>query len=377
MDVVDVLIDSSAGRVDGISDYPLLDGTRKYTVQLVELVPPLTIGALPDRAVRNSARIDFTPWFEVRRKNVAGGGVAPAHDNTKLTTLAGLGFADYDVKFQKSSTRPVGSLGDVVYYLQRMFDDIKTKYIANAAGITGADHGGAPNVIVAVDTEWVTVGLTPSMHLRLLFSSSFTKHFFINVSKYAQKLFGVATGTDDGIIAFRTAGGIVLTGPTALIQMGLVIAGESAQTVELRGAYPADRFLEHRTRVEVESQMPIPPSIVWSHNNRQQLNTVIATFPIVREKSVRVKLNNAGIALSDFTVQSKLLTGDVVFRSSEENIHEKYLIQNSQFFHNVRLELFIVRKEWDSGTNEFSPQRTKMVFSNGQSFTAKLRFESI
>ena len=206
----------------------------------------------------------------------------------------------------------------------------------------------------------------------------FTKHFFINVSPYAQKLFGIVTGADDGIICFRTQAGNILTGVTALLAGGLnVVAGQTGQTVELRGLYPADRFLEHRIRVELESQMPIPPSIVWSHNNRQQLNTVLATFPIASESFTRVKLNNAGIALSDFTYQTKMLTGDVVFRSSEDNIQERYLIQNSKFFHNVRMELFIVRKEWDQGTHEFIPQRSKMVMSDGQSFTAKLRFQTL
>ena len=50
IDYVDVLIDSSTSRIDGLSEYPLLDGNRKYTVQLVELVSPITLGALPDKA---------------------------------------------------------------------------------------------------------------------------------------------------------------------------------------------------------------------------------------------------------------------------------------------------------------------------------------
>ena len=377
-DYVDVLIDSSSGRMDGISQYPLLDGSKKYTVMLVELVSPLTLGSIPDTARQGENQVtDFLPWFEVRRKNVAAG-VAPAHDNTRLTTLVGLNFAAYDVQFKKSSNRPVSTAGDIIYYLQRMFDDIKTKYINAAGGLVGLEHGGIPDVAILANTDWVSVGMTPSGHLRFLFSSLFTKHFFINVSSYAQTLFGIATGSDDGIIAFRTVGANVVTGRVALMGATInVIAGQSEQTVELRGNIPADRFLEHRIRLEVETQMPIPPSIVWSHNGKQQLNTVIGTFPIVHESQTRIKLNNAGISLPDFTYQTQLLTGDIVFRSSESNVREEYVIQNSQFFHNVRLELFIVRKEWFSDTKSFQPLRSKMVLSDGQSFTAKLRFQSI
>ena len=47
-DVVDVHVTSQTDRVDAFSQYDLLDGQRKYTVELTEFVSPLAgHGALP------------------------------------------------------------------------------------------------------------------------------------------------------------------------------------------------------------------------------------------------------------------------------------------------------------------------------------------
>ena len=67
--------------------------------------------------------------------------------------------------------------------------------------------------------------------------------------------------------------------------------------------------------------------------------------------------------------------GDITWRRAEDKVSERYLVQNSQYFHNVRLEIFIVRKEWFE--NEFRFIRETMSFSDGESWTAKLRFRSI
>ena len=46
-DVVDVHVTSETGLVDTFSQYPLLDGTKKYYVALTEFVCPLNVSALP------------------------------------------------------------------------------------------------------------------------------------------------------------------------------------------------------------------------------------------------------------------------------------------------------------------------------------------
>ena len=50
VDIVDCQITSISNVVDALSQYPLLDGDKKYTVELTEFVSPLAgHGPLPTR----------------------------------------------------------------------------------------------------------------------------------------------------------------------------------------------------------------------------------------------------------------------------------------------------------------------------------------
>ena len=69
--------------------------------------------------------------------------------------------------------------------------------------------------------------------------------------------------------------------------------------------------------------------------------------------------------------------GDITWRRAEDKVSERYILNDSKFFHNIRLEVFCVRKEWHNTLNEFEFAKEKMVFQDGESWTAKLRFRSI
>ena len=182
-------------------------------------------------------------------------------------------------------------------------------------------------------------------------------------------------------MGFRTVcGGEVVQGLTALTdnqEAGLIIAGTTAETVEYPAIHPLERYFDHRIRLEVESQIGIPPTVVWSTDNKQKLSHVIATFPISIDSQTAVVCNSEGAATQEVYYQSNLLVGNITWRRAEDKISERYLVLNSQYFHNVRLEIFIVRKHWNLVSKEFRFIREKMVFTEGESWTAKLRFRSI
>ena len=127
--------------------------------------------------------------------------------------------------------------------------------------------------------------------------------------------------------------------------------------------------------MEIESQIGLPPTTVWSTDEKQKISHVIATFPISTKTKTSVLCNSEGASTGDVRIQSDILVGDITFRRAEDKITERYLLNNSQFFHNIRLEIFMVRKEWK--LTDFDFVRKKMVFSDGESWTGKLRFRSI
>ena len=72
---------------------------------------------------------------------------------------------------------------------------------------------------------------------------------------------------------------------------------------------------------------------------------------------------------------SNLFAGDLIWRRAEDKIGKRYEILNSQFFQNIRLDVYIVRKEWI--VNKFVFKRREVVLADGDSWTAKLRFKTL
>ena len=436
VDVVDVHVTSESQRVDSFSQYDLLDGTKKYTVELTEFVSPLAgHESLPPISwFSNTTNINngLTNLIEIRRKRTTL--PAHGHGSTALPVGGDIVFTEAHRIFKKDERRRLPHVGALAYQLQRYFDDIKSKYIfrgtalqqallqaeidvitaqntiiadpgSNAGELAAATatktaayvviagmgtaaerihfdgdlYGGTATpetsgntFLVTADDFFVSVSTTPDGTLRIFFSKWFTDNFFLVINSYGQLLFGL-----DGIIAFRSDGAVIHTGLAAISNGAALLLGGTNETIELYGKYTCERHFEHRVRIEVESQMPIPPTTSWSTKNTQTISHSIATFPIVREIQTGIVMNSEGASTGSMTYKSSLLTGDIVWRRAEDKVSERYLILNSQFFHNVRLDLHIVHKEFNYKTQSFIFVKEKMVFSPGEAWTAKLRFRSV
>jgi len=434
VDIVDVHVTSQSERVDCFSQYPLLDGERKYTVELTEFVSPLAgHEALPSVEWFAQQTETFGDWLTLRRKRTTAPAIAHIDTLLPAVPLAGpapdITFTPDEYIFRKDTRRTMATPGEFVYQLQRFFDDIKFKYVfrgtddqrntldghittiiqnqaiialantpqevADATADIAAEYhaisllpaaariyfdsalygGGAP-LLIEEDIHFVTVSTTPNGTLQFLFSQWFCDHFWIDVNQYGQTLLGLP----EKYIAFRLDGANLLTGLTALSANGLTVSvGGSPETTEINGAYSLERHFDHRVRIEVESQMPIPPTTVWSAAGSQKLSHVIATFPIITTTKTGVQMNNEGVATDSLSYTSSILSGDIAWRRAEDKISERYLLQNSQHFHNIRLDVAIIRKDWvgPEGSGKFLFVRENMVYGLGEAWTAKLRFRSV
>jgi hypothetical protein len=70
----------------------------------------------------------------------------------------------------------------------------------------------------------------------------------------------------------------------------------------------------------------------------------------------------------------------MTWRRAENKISERFEILNSQFFQNIRLEVFMIRRDWvinpAAGTQEFKWKRRALTLADGESWSAKLRFRT-
>ena len=130
--------------------------------------------------------------------------------------------------------------------------------------------------------------------------------------------------------------------------------------------------------IDVDSGgMPIPNVVTWNTSNQQSLRHTLATFPINQRMETGIHLNNVGGATGEVDFRSELMQGNIVWRRAEDKIRERYQILNPQFFQNIRLEIIIERREWDFQSKAYVFKRRAMLFRDGDSWTAKLRFRTL
>ena len=190
---------------------------------------------------------------------------------------------------------------------------------------------------------------------------------------------GVKNETAPGAtLCFRDDNDEVITGLHALIGDTLyVVEGETTATIEAGSTFSLERHFDHRVRLEIESQMGHPATVAWTTNGQQKISHIIATFPITTKTTTGVKLDSEGVATQEVNYETQSLVGDITWRRAEDKVSERYLLNDSKFFHNIRLEVFCVRKEWFQATQEYIFSKEKMPFDQGESWTAKLRFRSV
>jgi len=385
LDLVDVHLSGTTSTVDSLFIEPLLDNTKKYTVECTEFqcslhgettLPPPSFFKTGD-AVRDEHMI-----LRVRRRYVAGAGVAPGHASTLLTNNAGdaannalvAQFVGIDT-FIADDTRPCQNPADLLYYLQRFFDDIKMVYVGDG-GVGGVLHGGAPDWNLTADDNFVEVKQQPNGTFRLYFAPLFCKHFWCDLSSFGANLLGF-----DEILAFALVGPVFRTGLLALtgdavVGAANIIAGTTGETVALQSLYPLERNFDHRLALELTTALPIPPTIVWSTNDKQQVSHKLATFTLDSQTKSTVVLDSEGTPVYCST-STPLLTGDILWRRAEDKVTERYEMLTSQYIQNIRLSVFIFRRQWNSQLNEYKIKRLPITILEGDSWTAKLRFRTM
>ena len=207
-------------------------------------------------------------------------------------------------------------------------------------------------------------------------SAIFCNHLWIESSDYGVKLFGLK----ERPIAFRKVGNDILTGQIALTGQaiaGVIVAGAMTETAALQGQYPLTRHFDHRIRLELDSSgMPVPAVISWSTDNKQQIRHSLASFPINMKYETALTLDTYGADTGILSFKSDMLLGDIVWRRAENKVSERYQILNAQFFQNIRLEAYIIRREWVQNTKSFRFTRTGLTLLDGETWTAKLRFRT-
>ena len=373
-DVVDVALSSDSADLDAILQYPLLDGTKTYTLEVSEFSCPLTAETpLPADATFAVQNTMYLLEVYVRRT-----GVVPGHQSTLLRTIHA-NLQPYE-SFEPNSRNTIRTPNDLVFFMQKHFNNIKAFYATQLPGIQAATHGGGDDVTaddVGAD-PWVTVSFTPNGTLQFDCSDVFLSHFYIKLCPFSKTLFGLT----DEYISARLDGAVVRDGTTALVNTAVVpqviLGGGPGQKYRIRGDYPVTRNFEHRVMIDLDTGgMPIPAITSWTTGKSQSVRHMLASFPISGRLETAIRLDTDGATLPQVTFRCKLDQGNVVFRRAEDKVVERFQILNPRFFQNIRLAVMIERRVWKPATNAYKFDRRKILMLPGDHWSAKLRFRTL
>ena len=369
-DVVDVQITSDTADCDAILDYPLLDGEKKYTLELTEFTCPLS-GEHPMQLLPLTSR--SLPIFEIRFRAV---GSEPGAAATLLDAL--FQGAPQDVRdaiarlrdFSVIAERSVRVVNDLVFEANEFFRQIQNIFVANPVlDPTGDEWKADPFCRMRLDASGVCI---------LNCSEIFMNYFFINVTPYGRFLLGfenyIASGVD--------AGGDHQSGLAGLLLVNQQITASqvAVPAQRFKAAYSLTRNFDLRVALELETPgMRIPGQIKWTVEERQSVKFSLASFPIETNYTSTIPLTTTGVPTEFPGFSSTLFGGNHVFRRAEDKVKERYLITNSRFYQNVRVTLEIERRHVRvvGDDVEVTFLRTPIQLPPSAYWSAKLRFRTL
>ena len=278
------------------------------------------------------------------------------------------------------------------------FYDELNKWIASLNvrldAMFAAEHASAAlgnNVGVAPTCNLKAV-VSPAGRISIRGSADFWKLCYFDLTPYGQVLLGTKTcllhvgpnqGTTaeagvftEGLTEFNQATGLPLiaapfnAAESAFVNPG-VIGGPHVTRVF---QYSALRYMESRLRIEVDADLSIPANILVE-NGKQKMHYNIASFALPNRYKSEIVLNQADDQVQEETcIITESHVGDVILKDKLTPVSDWYRLQDSSNLQNMRLHIFVVRRDWDASKSEFTLVRNRLRMSNMASWKLTLKF---
>ena len=357
LDLVDIEIEQTGtSTTDMFFQEPVLDHTRDYVVACSELSVP--IQEEPMLSNRNKNKY----IFYIRRK-VAG------QDDTHATRIiANAAFGTFRI-----DNKRIASPTDFVRHINNFFLRFATTYAQAAAG-------GFPAVVANHADYRVVTDISPSGILDIAAPGHWWNAFYIELTSYGKELLGytddqlaqASDGTYKYIQLSRTAG--VVSRTQILNAAGQFIIDPVAWTThhENGATHSMFRYIEHRLRVEIDADLSIPANVLIE-NGVQKMHYNIGSFPIRHNYngSIRITTDNQ---IDRVGLESPVNIGNLLVKSRSDNTTDWYTITNAANVQNMRLNLIMLRREWNRITEKWELVRNTLVIDKKAVWNATLKF---
>ena len=134
------------------------------------------------------------------------------------------------------------------------------------------------------------------------------------------------------------------------------------------------RYMEHRLRIEVDADLSIPANILVE-NEKQKMHYNIASFALPNRYRSEIVLNQADDEVQEeVCIMSECYVGDTIIKDKTTPVSDWYKLQDSSNLQNMRLHIFVVRRDWDGVNKKFVLTRNKLTMNDKSSWKLTLKF---
>ena len=226
--------------------------------------------------------------------------------------------------------------------------------LQDAAGITGAAHGGGPNILPDAmqqdGTQYLKIGLDASGRLKFEGVSFFWNHFTILLSRYAVQLFQM-----QDVIQQITVGGVTTTAPylsittagappiqqyNLLVAAGVGSGGNNLTRATIMARVSVLKFLDHRLYIVCETHLPISK---WLKviNGSEKTDMSLIRVPFDNEATSTIYSENNRIA-DNIELTTKAYVGRVNFVNKAHPIRQWNTLTSSYEQRIFRFQLYVI-----------------------------------
>ena len=361
LDLVDLNIEQTGdATTDMFFQEPLLDHTRDYVVAISELSVPL--GEEPMLSNIESDKNKTLGY--IRRKSI-GGTVGDAN------SILALAYATL-----RTDRRLCNSPADLCQIVSKFFYTFWRLYGQNATNEFQLIRvGHTDNLVQAYFTcsGIVTIAATKLWWNNFYFEFTpygieilgFNKSRLAKVGDtyYLQYSFSDVHGSS--FAEMISNGEFIMKDPLP--------ADEIPYRVEQLSDHSIFRYAEHRLRIEVDADLSIPSNILIE-NGKQKMHYNIGSYAIAHEYSGEITISSNNLLSSNIKLQTPIYIGNTVVKSKIHPNTDWYTVVSSANVQNMRLNIIVLRREWNRVSNKWELVRSKLNIDPKAAWTATLKF---
>ena len=378
-DVVNVLVEQTgSASADCNFRLPLLEPKRRYVCGVSGL-------SVPFHATRMMGMSNPVLMY-IRRRNV-GNDIRQANNvsmvGPALDAATQAKFADNDRHILNHTRLPLQGINDFLMILES-FASLFTRSIREVGldpALYGQNYLGpadpfAPGINVGDQVDLLKFGISPSGLLIIQGEPLFWAHFYIELTPFAQEIFGikhqfVSASIDQatGVLAYFED---ELYDPnTFIIQPATVNV-----TIPIFGTACLYNTLEQRLSVHLSTSLPINKTVVIQ-NNKETSSFDLASF--ILDHNITTDINIKGFALqSETKIYTNQNIGQRVLQNRSDTITEwSPLLQEGEGIQVMKLRLQLKQRYYDILKKEWVLQKVNFPVGTADKWTAMLQFVSL